>query len=191
MRIPIPADSEKKACPNAGLQMNGSVSTDRSGVKKNAIPSENPDNVTEKAAILRRITDTSGMRTVVNRSIPSRTPRESTSCNDTERDSKGEHRSVRRGEATQRNVTSSYRGYQERENPARDDEIVTENKDDDSDDEPTEDPGSRPNVTERGDDVSACPPATVDFEDHERHREDEHSDNERNQIRTAAVSPDD
>jgi hypothetical protein len=47
------------------------------------------------------------------------------------------------------------------------------------------------NVAERGDDVSSCPPATVDFENHKRNREDEHCNEERDQVRTTSVSTDD
>ncbi len=78
-RIPVPTEREKKACPKAAPHRRGSPSTEKSGVKKYPIASENPGSVTPYTASMTRITTETGIRLIDIRSIPFWTPRETTS----------------------------------------------------------------------------------------------------------------
>jgi hypothetical protein len=75
-RIPIPTESEKKACPNAALQRTGSARAEKSGLKRYIIPSANPERVVPIRTRIISMMKQKGIRTFEILSIPFRTPRE-------------------------------------------------------------------------------------------------------------------
>src|SRR6056297_359645 len=76
--IPCPTDIEKNTCPNAALQMPSSVSTAKFGVKRNPAAWPHPDNVVAYTASATSSKNTVGITTFDIRSIPPRTPIETT-----------------------------------------------------------------------------------------------------------------
>ena len=71
--VPMLIESEKKACPKATSTVEG-VTCEKSGRKKKRSPSPPPGSSSEWTERAMRTTNSSGMSTLAERSMPFRTP---------------------------------------------------------------------------------------------------------------------
>ena len=77
--VPMPIESEKNACPSATSTVEG-VTFEKSGRKRNRTPSPPPGISSEWIDSAIRITNSSGISTLAERSMPFCTPIVMTKC---------------------------------------------------------------------------------------------------------------